>query len=186
MRTEEARPVRLKDYRPPDWLIETVELDVSLLSQQLLVGQDVGAQRTGVNPVYQTLQTDLSNLASSLESLSTSIDNPLATDAFATRAATISSTGDLSASSALSMTVNNGSATGDHTLTISQIATAQKVIGTSQSSETTALGYSGTFSLGLAGSSTSSVLIRVVLTMAMSARPPLRVVIFTRAVSPAR
>jgi aminopeptidase N len=30
MRTEEARPVRLKDYRPPDWLIETVALDVSL------------------------------------------------------------------------------------------------------------------------------------------------------------
>ncbi len=30
MRTEEHRPVRLKDYRPPDWLIETVELDVSL------------------------------------------------------------------------------------------------------------------------------------------------------------
>ena len=30
MRTEEARPVRLQDYRPPDWLVETVELDVSL------------------------------------------------------------------------------------------------------------------------------------------------------------
>jgi aminopeptidase N len=30
MRTEEPRTVRLKDYRPPDWLIETVELDVSL------------------------------------------------------------------------------------------------------------------------------------------------------------
>jgi aminopeptidase N len=30
MRTEEPRPVRLKDYRPPDFLIETVELDVSL------------------------------------------------------------------------------------------------------------------------------------------------------------
>jgi aminopeptidase N len=30
MRTEESRPIRLKDYRPPDWLIETVELDVSL------------------------------------------------------------------------------------------------------------------------------------------------------------
>jgi aminopeptidase N len=30
MRTEEPRPVRLEDYRPPDWLIETVELDVSL------------------------------------------------------------------------------------------------------------------------------------------------------------
>ena len=30
MRTEQARPVRLKDYRPPDWLVETVELDISL------------------------------------------------------------------------------------------------------------------------------------------------------------
>ncbi|MPZ54988.1 MAG: aminopeptidase N [Rhizobiales bacterium] len=30
MRTEQARPVRLQDYRPPDWLVETVHLDVTL------------------------------------------------------------------------------------------------------------------------------------------------------------
>src|SRR6476661_10650942 len=30
MRTEQGRPVRLEDYRPPDWLVETVELDISL------------------------------------------------------------------------------------------------------------------------------------------------------------
>ena len=30
MRTEQALPVRLEDYRPPDWLVETVELDFSL------------------------------------------------------------------------------------------------------------------------------------------------------------
>ena len=30
MRTEESRPVRLVDYRPPDWLVETVELDIAL------------------------------------------------------------------------------------------------------------------------------------------------------------
>src|SRR5262249_49640861 len=30
MRTEQARPIRLSDYRPPDWLIDTVELDVRL------------------------------------------------------------------------------------------------------------------------------------------------------------
>jgi len=30
MRTEQARPIRLADYRPPDWRVETVELDVSL------------------------------------------------------------------------------------------------------------------------------------------------------------
>ena len=56
----------------------------------------------------------------------------LATNVFATRAATLSSTGDVSASSVLSMTVSNGAATGDHTLQVSQLATAQKVIGTSQ------------------------------------------------------
>jgi aminopeptidase N len=30
MRTEQARPVRLQDYRPPDWLVDTVDLDVVL------------------------------------------------------------------------------------------------------------------------------------------------------------
>ncbi len=30
MRTEQPAPVRLQDYRPPDWLVETADLDVSL------------------------------------------------------------------------------------------------------------------------------------------------------------
>ncbi len=30
MRTEQPVPIRLQDYRPPDWLVETVDLDVSL------------------------------------------------------------------------------------------------------------------------------------------------------------
>src|SRR5262249_25481863 len=30
MRTDIAQPIRLKDYRPPEWLVETVSLDVSL------------------------------------------------------------------------------------------------------------------------------------------------------------
>ncbi len=30
MRTEQAPPIRLQDYRPPDWLVDTVHLDVSL------------------------------------------------------------------------------------------------------------------------------------------------------------
>jgi aminopeptidase N len=30
MRTEQARTIRLQDYRPPDWLVETVDLDVVL------------------------------------------------------------------------------------------------------------------------------------------------------------
>ncbi|WFU83159.1 flagellar filament capping protein FliD [Bradyrhizobium sp. CIAT3101] len=114
---------------------------------------------------YQTLQTDLSTLSSGLSSLATAVVNSLATNVFATRAATISSTGDVSASSALSMSVSNGAATGDHTLTISQVATAQKVVGTSQSSETTALGYSGTFSLGLGSGSTADITVTSTMSM---------------------
>ena len=30
MRTEQARPIRLENYRPPDWLVETVALDIAL------------------------------------------------------------------------------------------------------------------------------------------------------------
>ncbi|MCP1842893.1 flagellar hook-associated protein 2 [Bradyrhizobium sp. USDA 4524] len=106
---------------------------------------------------YQSLQTELSTLATGLSSLSTSIINSIATNAFATRAATISSTGDVSASSALNMSVNSGSATGDHTLQITQLATAQKVIGSSRSSSSTALGLSGTFSLGLSGGTGTAI-----------------------------
>src|SRR5882757_8885430 len=106
---------------------------------------------------YQKLQTDLSKLSSDLASLSTSIINPFAANAFAARAATVGATGNVNAGSALSMTVENGAATGDHTLQISQIATAQKVAGATLSSQTTPLGFSGTFSIGLAGGSSASI-----------------------------
>jgi flagellar hook-associated protein 2 len=134
------------------------------LAQATSISTTITANEAKIS-AYQTLQTDLSTLASGLSSLSTSIVNSLATNAFATRSATISSTGDVSASSALSMTVDNGAATGDHTLQISQIATAQKVIGTSQSSETSELGYSGTFTLGLVGGSTASISVTSTMTL---------------------
>ena len=34
MRTDIAQPIRLKDYLPPAWLVETVHLDVSLHATQ--------------------------------------------------------------------------------------------------------------------------------------------------------
>jgi len=128
------------------------------LTQATSISTSITANQAKVS-AYQTLQTDLKTLASGLTSLSSSIINSLATNAFAARAATISSTGNLSASAALSMTVSSGAATGDHTLQIGQLATAQKVIGSSQSSQTTALGYAGTFSIGLAGGTSSAITI---------------------------
>ena len=44
MRTEQPRPVRLADYRPPDWLVETVDLDVSLHPTATRGARDAAAQ----------------------------------------------------------------------------------------------------------------------------------------------
>ncbi|MGJ4973268.1 MULTISPECIES: flagellar filament capping protein FliD [unclassified Bradyrhizobium] len=141
-----------------DWtaLIESA-VNVKL-TQATQISTKITANEAKIT-AYQTLQTALKTLSSGLSSLATSMVNSLATNAFATRAATISATGDVSASSALSMSVSNGAATGSHTLTISQVATAHKVTGATQSSQTAALGYSGTFSLGLSGGSTADITI---------------------------
>ncbi|QPF83135.1 flagellar filament capping protein FliD [Bradyrhizobium genosp. L] len=139
-----------------DWdALITAEVDAKLAAATSIT-TTITANQAKVS-AYQSLQTELSTLATGLSSLSTSVINSITTNAFATRSATISATGDVSASSALNMSVNSGSATGDHTLTITQLATAQKAIGTSQSSSSTALGYSGTFSLGLAGGTSSAI-----------------------------
>lgn len=141
-----------------DWdTLITSAVDAKL-TQATTISTKITSNQAKVS-AYQTLQTDLSTMSSDLSSLATSVVNSLATNVFATRSATISSTGDVSASSALSMSVSNGAATGDHTLTVSQVATAQKVVGTSQSSQTDELGYSGSFSIGLEGGSAADVTI---------------------------
>lgn len=126
------------------------------LVQATLIETKITANEAKIS-AYETLQDDLSTLATDLASLATAVVNSLATNVFATRAATLSSTGDVSASSALSMSVANGAATGDHSLTITQIAAAQKVIGSSQSSQTDELGISGGFTLGLGSGATASI-----------------------------
>ncbi len=139
-----------------DWNLLIQAAVNAKLAKATAVSTKITANQAKIT-AYQKLQTDLSKLSSDLASLSTSIINPFAANAFAARAATIGATGNVNAGSALSMTVENGAATGDHTLQISQIATAQKVAGATLSSQTTPLGFSGTFSIGLAGGSSASI-----------------------------
>ncbi len=104
---------------------------------------------------YQQMQTLLSGLESTAEVLadpsntSTSSDN-----IFLARSATLTSSGDVSASSVVGVTLNNGAATGSHTITVSQLAEAEKVGSSTASSDTSALGYSGVFSVA-AGNGTA-------------------------------
>jgi aminopeptidase N len=58
MRTEEARPVRLEDYRPPDWLVETVELDVRLSPQATRVRATLAVKPNGNSAAPAPLMLD--------------------------------------------------------------------------------------------------------------------------------
>ncbi|KZD25123.1 flagellar filament capping protein FliD [Tardiphaga robiniae] len=106
---------------------------------------------------YQQLQTLLTTLTTDTTSLSKSIVNSLSSSAYGARSATITSTGDVSASSAVSMAISNGAATGDHTLTVTQIATAHKVIGTAVADKSADLGLAGIFSIGLEGGTSADI-----------------------------
>jgi flagellar hook-associated protein 2 len=95
---------------------------------------------------------ELQSLLGDLETASEALRNPessAADDVFDARSATVTSDGSTSASSAVSMTIESGTATGSHTLQIAQVAKAEKVAGTTQSTKSDALGCSGTFSIGL-------------------------------------
>jgi flagellar hook-associated protein 2 len=106
---------------------------------------------------YQSLQTLLATLTTATTGLAKSIVNSLSSSTFGARTATVSSNGDVSASAAVSMAISNGAATGNHTLTVSQLATAQKVIGSAVTDQTAPLNKTGTFSIGLAGGTSADI-----------------------------
>jgi flagellar hook-associated protein 2 len=106
---------------------------------------------------YQKLQGLLSDLASAAEPFSTSNTSSLSSSAFSAATAAITASGDVSPAAVLGMTVDNGAPSGSYTLTVQQIAQAQKVASATVASNTSALGYTGTFSLGLTGGSTANV-----------------------------
>ena len=64
MRTEEARPIRLEDYRPPDWLVETVELDVLLdpAASRIRAALTLRPNSNGSAPAPLVLDGDALNL----------------------------------------------------------------------------------------------------------------------------
>jgi flagellar hook-associated protein 2 len=106
---------------------------------------------------YQQMQTMLSSLAKAADSFSGSNTGTLSDSIFSARAANLTYTGTTDAQSILGMTLNNGAPVGNYTLTIQQLAEAQKVAGTDIADQTTALGYSGTFSIGLAGGTSANI-----------------------------
>jgi len=106
---------------------------------------------------YQKLQTLLSTLATGSDPLASVDNGSLSSSIFSARTANITSNGSVSASSVVSMTLNNGAPIGNYTLEVNQLAQAEKVAGVAVSSKTDALGYAGTFSIGLAGGTSANI-----------------------------
>jgi len=99
---------------------------------------------------YGELQSLLSTVleaANVLRAPSGTLDS--ADDVFLGRTAYVTSSGDTDVSDSLGATVGAGATTGSYTLTVAQLATSHKVIGTAQLSQTADLGLEGTFSLGV-------------------------------------
>jgi flagellar hook-associated protein 2 len=97
---------------------------------------------------YQQMQTLLSGLESAAEVLADpSNTSTTSGNIFLSRSATLTSSGDISASAVVGVTLDNGAATGSHTVTVSQLAQAEMVGSSAVSSDTTDLGYSGVMSL---------------------------------------
>lgn len=64
MRTEQAPPVRLQDYRPPDWLVDSVHLDVSLHPTATRVRSRIALRPNTGAPAAVVLDGDGLNLVS--------------------------------------------------------------------------------------------------------------------------
>ena len=56
MRTDTAPAIRLQDYRPPDWLVDTVSLDVSLHPTQTKVRATLKLRPNPENPAANALE----------------------------------------------------------------------------------------------------------------------------------
>ena len=111
----------------------------------------------------QSLLSDVSTAAQKLRAASgTSLTS---TNVFLDRAAYLTANGDVDASASLAATVDSGAEIGTHDLTISQLAKANKLAGTAQTSKTSDLGLDGVFSLGT-GESLASVTITADMSLA--------------------
>jgi len=118
------------------------------------INTKVSANETKIS-AYQTMQSLLQNLQTYSEYLRAPSDS--SKDAFAFRSASLTSSSSTTASSLLSTTIADGTATGTHEITIEQLAKAERLGSTSQSSKTSALNLSGSFTIGESGSTAASI-----------------------------
>jgi flagellar hook-associated protein 2 len=105
---------------------------------------------------------DAASLLSDLEDAVAVLRSPSGTltdgeDVFASRTAYLTGIGGADTDSTLSVTVDDGAATGSYSLTVTQLATAHKVTSSAYASSSEDLDLSGTITLGIDGGDSVSI-----------------------------
>jgi flagellar hook-associated protein 2 len=94
---------------------------------------------------YETMQSLLQDLQTYAEYLQNPDDDD--NDAFSYRTVSLTSSGSSDASTVVSAEIEDGTATGSHTIVVQQLATAQRLGSTVKSSTSSTLGLEGAFTL---------------------------------------
>ncbi|MCK9915626.1 flagellar filament capping protein FliD [Microbacteriaceae bacterium K1510] len=116
---------------------------------------------------YQSLQTLLQDLTTKANALSNPAGvSSASTNVFANRAGYLTANGDVTASSVASVDVASGTDEGTYDLVVEQIAKAQKVASSAIASNSSALGYSGVFSIGTSDGTSADISITSSMTLA--------------------
>lgn len=118
------------------------------------------ASNTAKITAYQTLQSLSTALSSSLSTLKNSYGySTTSTSVYDSKKAYLTTSDGTDASSLLSVTVDDTAEKGSYSVEVVQLAAAMKISSDTQSSKTTALGMSGTFSLSLGSGSSQDIVV---------------------------
>lgn len=140
------------------------------VAQRLAPADTIDAKITA-NQAQVSAYQSLSSLLSTLQTAANALRAPSGTsntaaDAFQSRTAYLTPVGNVDTTNTLSVTTENGAQIGSHSITVSQLATAEKLGSSAQSSATTALGYAGSFSIGTADGSSASIAVTATMSLA--------------------
>ena len=102
---------------------------------------------------YQTLQTQTAALKSDFDALASNI----AGNVFTTKQVSAATSDGTDPASILSASTTFGAVSGQYNIVVGQLATAFSASGTAQSSESTGLGYTGSFTIGEAGATAATI-----------------------------
>ena len=113
---------------------------------------------------YAEMQTLLQSLSTAAKNLAGADSQGTSSDVFSERSASLTSSSSTSAASLLTASVDSGTTSATHSVVVQQIATAEQIAGTGQTSASSGLNYSGSFTIG-AGTNSATLSISSTMTL---------------------